>query len=230
MLLAIPSLLSSDQVAEVRRLIDGGRWVDGRGTAGVQSGLAKHNLQLAADCERGREAQRIVTAALSANGLFVSAALPRAIVPPLFNRYDGSERHTFGNHVDNAIRFLPGGSGSVRTDVSATLFLSAPEDYEGGELVIEDSYGAHEVKLAAGDMILYPSSSLHRVEPVTRGSRLASFFWIESRVRDDAQRTILLDMDAAIRSLATSFGDDRAEVVSLTGCYHNLLRQWANGD
>ena len=229
MLLAIPSLLTSDQVAEVRRLVDGGRWVDGRGTAGIQSGLAKHNLQLAADCERGKEAQKIVTAALAANGLFTSAALPRAIVPPLFNRYDGSESHAFGNHVDNAIRFLSDGSGSVRTDLSATVFLSAPEDYDGGELVIEDSYGAHEVKLSAGDMILYPSTSLHRVEPVTRGSRVASFFWIESRVRDDARRTILLDMDAAIRSLAQSLGDDRAEVVSLTGCYHNLLRQWAQG-
>ena len=229
MLLAIPSLLTSDQVAEVRRLVDGGRWVDGRGTAGVQSGLAKNNLQLAADCERGLEAGRMVTRALSANGLFMSAALPRTVLlPPLFNRYDGDEGHAFGNHVDNAIRFLPDGS-SLRTDLSATLFLSAPEDYDGGELVIEDSYGAHEVKLAAGDMVLYPSTSLHRVEPVTRGSRVASFFWIESRVRDDARRTILLDMDAAIRSLAQSLGDEREEVVSLTGCYHNLLRQWATG-
>ena len=228
MLLAIPSLLSSDQVAEVRRLIDGGRWIDGRSTAGKQSGLAKHNLQLVADCEGGLEAGRIVTRALSANGLFMSAALPRAMVPPLFNRYDAADGHAFGNHVDNAIRFLPDGS-SLRTDLSATLFLSAPEDYDGGELVIEDSYGAHEVKLAAGDMVLYPSTSLHRVEPVTRGSRVASFFWIESRVRDDARRTILLDMDAAIRSLAQSLGDEREEVVSLTGCYHNLLRQWATG-
>ena len=228
MMLAIPSLLAPDQVAEVRRLVDSGRWVDGKGTAGVQSGLAKHNLQLAADCERGRQAQAIVTKALSADGLFMSAALPRAIVPPLFNRYDGSERHAFGNHVDNAIRFIADGS-SVRTDLSITVFLSNPEDYDGGELVIEDSYGAHEVKLPAGDAILYPSSSLHRVEPVTSGSRVCSFFWIESRVRDDAQRTILLDMDAAIRSLAQSLGDDKAEVVALTGCYHNLLRQWANG-
>ena len=229
MLLAIPSLLSPGQVAEVRRLVDAGRWVDGKATAGKQSGLAKNNLQIAADCERGLEAGRIVTAALSANGLFLSAALPRAMVPPLFNRYEGEQQHAFGNHVDNAIRFLPDGSGAIRTDLSATLFLSAPEDYDGGELVIEDSYGAHQVKLAAGDLILYPSSSLHRVEPVARGSRVASFFWVESRVRDDAQRTILLDMDAAIRSLAEALGDDRAEVVSLTGCYHNLLRQWADG-
>lgn len=228
MLLAIPSLLTIDQVAEVRRLVDEGRWVDGKATAGIQSGLAKHNLQLAADCEHGREARQIVTAALSANGLFMSAALPRAIVPPLFNRYESSERHAFGNHVDNAIRFI-GDGVSVRTDLSITVFLSSPEDYDGGELVIEDSYGAHEVKLAAGDAILYPSSSLHRVEPVTRGSRVAAFFWVESRIRDDAQRTILLDMDAAIRSLAQLIGDERPEVVSLTGCYHNLLRQWANG-
>jgi len=228
MLLVIPALLTADEVAEIRQRIDGEQWIDGRATAGVQSGLAKHNLQLAAGCERGKEAQAIVLKALAANGLFMSAALPRAIVPPLFNRYDGSEQHSFGNHVDNAIRFVEGGA-SVRTDLSVTVFLSNPEDYAGGELVIEDSYGAHEVKLAAGDAILYPSSSLHRVEPVTSGSRVASFFWVESRVRDDAQRTILLDMDAAIRSLAQSLGDDKPEVVALTGCYHNLLRQWASG-
>jgi PKHD-type hydroxylase len=228
MLLVVPQLLTAEEVAEVRRLIDGEQWIDGKATAGLQSRLAKNNLQLAAGCDRGREAQSVITRALAANGLFMSAALPRAIVPPLFNRYDGSEQHGFGNHVDNAIRFVEGGA-SVRTDLSVTVFLSAPEDYDGGELVIEDSYGAHEVKLAAGDAILYPSSSLHRVEPVTRGSRVASFFWVESRVRDDAQRTILLDMDAAIRSLAGELGDDRAEVVALTGCYHNLLRQWAVG-
>ena len=228
MLHVVPQLLHADRVAEVRRLIDGGRWEDGKGTAGRQSALAKRNCQIAADCERGEQARRIVLEALQADGLFLSAALPKAIFPPLFNRYDGDEGHAFGNHVDNAIRFLPDGS-SLRTDLSATLFLSAPEDYDGGELVIEDSYGAHEVKLAAGDMVLYPSTSLHRVEPVTRGSRVASFFWIESRVRDDARRTILLDMDAAIRSLAQSLGDEREEVVSLTGCYHNLLRQWATG-
>ena len=229
MLLVVPQLLSSDQVAEVRRLIDGGRWEDGKGTAGRQSALVKRNRQIAPDCERGQQASRIVVQALSASGLFISSALPKAIFPPMFNRYDGEEGHAFGNHIDNAIRFLPGGAGSLRTDLSATLFLSAPENYDGGELVIEDSYGAHEVKLAAGDLALYPSTSLHRVEPVTRGSRVASFFWIESRVRDDGQRTILLDLDAAIRSLAASLGDDRAEIVALTGCYHNLLRQWASG-
>lgn len=229
MLLAVPSLLSSDEVAEIRRLIDAGRWEDGKGTAGRQSALAKRNRQIAEGCERAAEARKIILKRLMDSGLFVSAALPKTIFPPLFNRYDAAEGHSFGNHVDNAIRFLPDGSGSIRTDLSATLFLSQPEDYDGGELVIEDSYGAHEVKLAAGDMVLYPSTSLHRVEPVTRGSRLASFFWIESRVRDDGQRTILLDMDAAIRSLAQSLGDERAEIVALTGCYHNLLRQWASG-
>lgn len=229
MLLALPQLLSGEKVSEVRHLIDGGRWEDGRGTAGRQSALAKNNRQLAADCERGEKARQIILEALEKDGLFMSAALPRAIFPPLFNRYDAAAGHAFGNHVDNAIRFLPGGAGAIRTDLSATLFLSEPTDYDGGELVIEDSYGAHEVKLAAGDMVLYPSTSLHRVEPVTRGSRIASFFWIESRIRDDAQRTILLDMDAAIRSLAASLGDAREEVVTLTGCYHNLLRQWATG-
>lgn len=228
MLLAVPQLLSSEQVAEVRRLVDGGRWEDGKGTAGRQSALAKRNRQIAGDCERGERARRIILDALRADGLFMSAALPKTIFPPLFNRYDGADGHAFGNHVDNAIRFLPDGS-SLRTDLSATLFLASPEDYDGGELVIEDSYGAHEVKLAAGDLALYPSTSLHRVEPVTRGSRIASFFWIESRVRDDSRRSILLDMDAAIRSLAQSLGDHCPEVVSLTGCYHNLLRQWATG-
>lgn len=229
MLLAVPQLLSAEKVAEVRHLIDGGRWEDGKGTAGRQSALAKRNRQIAADCERGEQARRIILEALETDGLFVSAALPKAIFPPLFNCYDGEQAHAFGNHVDNAIRFLPGGAGAIRTDLSATIFLSEPTDYDGGELVIEDSYGAHEVKLAAGDMVLYPSTSLHRVEPVTRGSRVASFFWIESRVRDDARRSILLDMDAAIRSLAQSLGDEREEVVALTGCYHNLLRQWATG-
>lgn len=229
MLLAVPSLLSPEQVAEVRRLIDGGQWEDGRRTAGRQSALAKRNRQIAEGCERGQAARAIILRALTADGLFVSAALPKAIFPPLFNRYDAAEGHAFGNHVDNAIRFLPDDSGSIRTDLSATVFLCEPDEYDGGELVIEDSYGAHEVKLAAGDMVLYPSTSLHRVEPVTRGSRVASFFWIESRVRDDGQRTILLDMDAAIRSLAASLGDERAEIVALTGCYHNLLRRWASG-
>ena len=227
MLIAIPAVLSKAQVAEARQRIDVEGWVDGRETAGRQSALAKHNLQLAQDSAGARAIGSVILDALRINGLFMSAALPRNIFPPLFNRYDAGQ-HRFDSHVDNAIRFLPDGSGRIRTDLSATLFLAEPEDYDGGELVIEDSYGEHQVKLPAGDMILYPATSLHRVEPVTRGSRVASFFWIESMVRDDGQRTLLLDMDAAIRTLAEEVGDGHAAVKSLTGTYHNLLRRWAD--
>ena len=228
MLIAIPSLLTADQQGQVRSLVGEGQWEDGKATAGRQSTLAKRNLQIAASCPKGSEARKIVLDALAANGLFMSAALPRTIFPPLFNRYEAAEGHAFGNHIDNAIRYLPDGRGRVRTDLSATLFLSEPDDYDGGELVIEDSYGAHAVKLPAGDLALYPANSLHRVEPVTKGTRTASFFWVESMVRDDGQRTLLLDMDAAIRSLAARVGDEDAAVVSLTGGYHNLLRRWAD--
>lgn len=227
MLIAVPALLDPAQLSEVRTAIGAGEWRDGRATAGVQSALAKHNLQLANDGEAAQRAGGVVLRALAANALFQSSALPRRIVPPLFNRYEASDAHHFGEHVDNALRPIPGG-GRVRTDVSATLFLSDPSDYDGGELVIEDSYGAHSVKLDAGDMILYPSTSLHRVEPVTRGSRMASFFWIESMVREDSQRALLLDMDAAVRTLAGELGDDHSAIVSLTGTYHNLLRRWAD--
>ena len=227
MLVAIPSVLSKAQAADALRRLEGAEWIDGKATAGAQSALAKRNLQLAQDNALAAELGGAIVASLNRNALFLSAALPRTIFPPLFNRYEASEGHGFGNHVDNAIRFLPGG-GRIRTDLSATLFLSEPEDYDGGELVIEDSYGEHSVKLPAGDMILYPATSLHRVEPVTRGARIASFFWIESMVRDDGQRTLLLDMDAAIRTLANKVGDDDAAVVSLTGTYHNLLRRWAD--
>ena len=228
MLIAIPAVLSKAQVADARRRIDAEGWVDGRETAGRQSALAKHNLQLSPDSTAAAEVGSIILEALAHNGLFVSAALPRAIFPPLFNRYDATAEHRFDSHVDNAIRFLPDGSGRIRTDLSATLFLAEPDDYDGGELVIEDSYGEHQVKLPAGDMILYPATSLHRVEPVTRGSRVAAFFWIESIVRDDGQRTLLLDMDAAIRTLAAQVGDEHTAVKSLTGTYHNLLRRWAD--
>ena len=227
MLVAITSLLDAAQLSQVRSAIEEGEWRDGRVTAGVQSALAKHNLQLANESEAARSAGEHVLRALAGNALFQSAALPRRIVPPLFNRYEASDGHRFGEHVDNALRPLPGG-GRIRTDVSATLFLSDTADYDGGELVIEDSYGAHSVKLEAGDMILYPSTSLHRVEPVTRGARLASFFWIESMVREDSQRALLLDMDASVRTLAGEVGDDHPAVVSLTGTYHNLLRRWAD--
>lgn len=228
MLVAVPAALSGNELAEVRRLVLNGAWEDGRSTAGRQSELAKRNLQLPASDADAQAAGEIVLAALSNNGLFMSAALPKCVFPPLFNRYDASDGHGFDNHVDNAIRHLPDRSGRIRTDLSATLFLSDPDSYDGGELIIEDTYGEHSVKLPAGDMILYPSTSLHRVQPVTRGSRLASFFWVQSMVRDDGQRTLLLEMDAAIRTLATTIGDKDQSIVSLTGTYHNLLRRWAD--
>ena len=228
MLVAVPAILSTDQVAWARGLIERADWEDGRSTAGKQSAIAKHNRQLPHDSDARRQVASMILEALSSNGLFMSAALPKTIFPPLINRYDASEGHGFGDHVDNAIRFLPDGSGRVRTDLSATLFLSGPDEYDGGELVIEDSYGSHQVKLDAGDLILYPATSLHRVEPVTRGTRFASFFWIESMVRDDGQRTLLLDLDAAIRTLAQTAGDQNPAIISLTGSYHNLLRRWAD--
>jgi PKHD-type hydroxylase len=228
MLVAVPAALSGNELAEVRRLVLNGEWEDGRSTAGRQSELAKRNLQLPASDADAQAAGEIVLAALSNNGLFMSAALPKRVFPPLFNRYDASDGHGFDNHVDNAIRYLPDRSGRIRTDLSATLFLSDPDSYDGGELIIEDTYGEHSVKLPAGDMILYPSTSLHRVQPVTRGSRIASFFWVQSMIRDDGQRTLLLEMDAAIRTLAANIGDNDQSIVSLTGTYHNLLRRWAD--
>jgi PKHD-type hydroxylase len=228
MLVAVPSALSPAQLAEVRRLISDGKWEDGKKTAGPQSELAKRNLQLPASSPQAQAAGQIIVDALADNGLFMSAALPHRVFPPLFNRYDAGAGHGFDNHVDNAIRYLEDKSARIRTDLSATLFLADPGDYDGGELVIEDSYGAHSVKLPAGDLVLYPSTSLHRVEPVTRGSRVASFFWIQSMVRDDGQRSLLLEMDAAVRSLAGELGDKHPSVVSLTGTYHNLLRRWAD--
>lgn len=227
MLVTVPSLLDPGQVAHARRLLEGAEWEDGRRTAGVQSSIAKCNQQLPQGSAAAREIGALISANLARNALFIAAALPKAIFPPLLNRYSGADGHGFGNHVDNAIRYLPDGEGRLRTDLSATIFLSDPEDYDGGELVIEDSYGAHSVKLGAGDMILYPASSLHRVEPVTRGERIGAFFWIESMVRDEGQRRLLLDLDVAVRSLAERLGDQKPEIVALTGCYHNLLRRWA---
>jgi len=227
MLIAVPAVLSPDQLAEVRRLVDAGAWEDGKKTAGQQSELAKRNLQLSASSQEAQAAGGIIMDALANNGLFMSAALPDRVFPPLFNRYDAGTNHGFDNHVDNAIRYLEDKSARIRTDLSATLFLADPEDYDGGELIIEDTYGEHAVKLPAGDMALYPSTSLHRVQPVTRGSRIASFFWIQSMVRDDGQRTLLLEMDAAIRTLAGNVGDKDPSIVALTGTYHNLLRRWA---
>jgi PKHD-type hydroxylase len=228
MLIAVPAVLSPEQLAEVRRLVDAGSWEDGKKTAGQQSELAKRNLQLPASGPEAQAAGKIVMDALADNGLFMSATLPNRVFPPLFNRYDAGANHGFDSHVDNAIRYLEDKSARIRTDLSATLFLSNPDDYDGGELIVEDTYGEHAVKLPAGDMVLYPSTSLHRVEPVTRGSRIASFFWVQSMVRDDGQRTLLLEMDAAIRTLAADRGDKDPAIVSLTGTYHNLLRRWAD--
>jgi PKHD-type hydroxylase len=184
----------------------------------------KDNRQIEEAVPLARELGDIILAALERNALFISAALPNRVYPPLFNRYEGGMQ--FGNHVDNAVRLLPGSGVKVRTDISATLFLSPPEEYDGGELLVEDTYGAHAIKLPAGDMVLYPATSLHRVTPVTRGARLASFFWIESMVRDDAQRTLLFDLDSAIQRLSAS-GADASVCAHLTACYHNLLRMWA---
>lgn len=226
MLLRVPELLSPKDVARCRAIIEAADWNDGRITAGTQSALVKNNMQLPENSKASCEARAIVMDALSQNGLFFTAALPKRIFPPLFNRY-GDSANAFGNHIDNAIRINSASGERVRTDLSATLFLSDPEEYDGGALVIEDTFGVQSIKLSAGDLILYPSSSVHRVEPVTRGARLASFMWIESLVRRDDQRRLLFDIDMSILELRQSLGESPA-VVRLTGCYHNLLRQWAN--
>jgi PKHD-type hydroxylase len=224
MLLHIPGVLSAEQVAHVRTVLDGTDWVDGRVTAGAQSARAKQNLQVPESAPAARELADLILAALQRSPLFMSAALPLKVYPPMFNRYGGG--HSFGSHVDNAIRQVPGSPHRVRTDLSATLFLADPDSYDGGDLVVADTYGAHSVKLPAGDLILYPSTSLHHVTPVTRGERIASFFWIQSLVRDDGHRTLLFDMDSAIQQLAADV-PDHPSTVQLTGVYHNLLRQWA---
>ncbi len=225
MLLQVPNVLSAEQVAQFRRMLGEADWADGRITAGYQSAQAKHNQQLPEESPVAQQLGEAVLAALQRSPLFMSAALPLKIFPPLFNRYEGG--HSFGSHVDNAIRHVRGTPHRVRTDLSATLFLSAPDEYDGGELVIEDTYGLHSVKLPAGDLILYPASSLHLVRPVTRGVRVASFFWIESMVRDDGQRTLLYDLDRATQQVHRDLPDSPA-AVQLTGIYHNLLRRWAD--
>lgn len=225
MLLQLKELLTPEAVKRCRQLLDKAGWADGRHTAGTQSAKLKNNRQLPPDAPELPQLRHIVMEHLGKNGLFFSAALPRRVVPPLFNRYDG-ETNSFGDHVDNALRMPPGTSEYIRTDISCTLFLTDPEAYEGGELVIEDTYGAQSVKLPAGDAVLYPATSLHRVEPVRSGVRTACFFWVESMVREDHLRRILFDMDLAILNLRQSAGDT-APVVSLTATYHNLLRLWA---
>ena len=224
MLLQIPNVLSADEVASGRQRLEAAAWVDGRVTAGHQSAMAKDNQQLPEDSPVARQLGDDILGALQRNPLFISAALPARVFPPLFNRYQGG--HSFGNHVDNAIRRVPGTPHRIRTDLSATLFFVEPDEYDGGELVVEDTYGVHAVKLPAGHLVLYPSTSLHHVRPVTRGARLASFFWIQSMVRDDGERTLLFDLDSAIQLLGQEH-PDHPVAVPLTGVYHNLLRRWA---
>jgi len=223
MLLTIEEMLSADQVGEVRQRLAAADWVDGRITAGAQSALAKRNLQVPEDSRAAREIGETILSALGRNPRFVAAALPLRVFPPLFNRYDAGM--AFDTHVDNAIRV----SGPVRyrTDLSATLFLSDPGDYDGGELIVEDAYGEHAVKLPAGSLVLYPATSLHRVAPITRGSRWASFFWVQSMVRSDERRSLLFDLDTAIQALSARVGRGDPAVVSLAGTYHNLVRMWA---
>jgi PKHD-type hydroxylase len=224
MLLHVPDVLTAAEVQHCRRVLDAADWVDGGVTAGFQSTRVKNNMQLPEGSAAARELGELVLGALNKSMLFASAALPAKVFPPLFNRYEGGQ--AFGNHVDNAIRQVRGTGQRLRTDISATLFLSAPDEYDGGELIVDDVYGPHSAKLPAGHMVFYPATSLHRVTPVTRGTRLASFFWVQSLVRDDAERTLLFDMDMAIIRLRQQVGDSDA-VVALTGVYHNLLRRWA---
>ena len=225
MLLHIRNVLSPDELGRANHILKNAPWQDGRLTAGEQSAQAKNNEQLREDCDETRAVQQLLLRGLERHAVFFSAALPKQISPPLFNRYGGTS-NSFGNHVDSAVRFLKDGSGRIRTDVSCTLFLSEPEAYDGGELVIEDTYGEQRVKLAAGDMVLYPGTSVHRVLPVTRGHRVASYFWIQSMVRSDEQRRLLYDMDNHLRHLRSNFGETDPGVIGLTSTYHNLLRMW----
>lgn len=224
MLLTLEGVLTPDDVREARRLLAGAAWEDGRSTAGAQAVTVKNNQQLAQDGEPARALRALVLQGLERHATFFSAALPRNVFPPMFNRYAGAA-NTYGNHVDAAIRYAP--AGRVRTDLSCTLFLCDPDEYEGGDLVVESAAGERRVKLPAGDMVLYPSTSVHRVEPVTRGARVASFFWVQSMVRSEEQRRLLFEMDRALMHLRSTVGEMDAGVVALTGTYHNLLRLWA---
>ena len=224
MLVRIPDVLTPEQVAHFRKRMDAARWVDGNVTSGHQSAQAKYNEQLPEDSAEAKELGELILQALGRNPYFFSAALPKQVFPPLFNRY--SAGMTFGSHVDSAVRSHPTRPIRIRTDLSATLFLANPEDYDGGELLVEDMHGAQQIKLPAGHMVLYPATSVHRVAPVTRGQRVGSFFWIQSMVREDAQRALLFDLDLAIIRL-TEEAPKSPALVSLTGTYHNLLRMWA---
>ena len=228
MLLQIPNLLAPEQLTQARQVLDQAEWVDGRVTAGPQSAKAKDNLQIPEGHPAAKQIGELILAALAQNPLFLSAALPLRVFPPLFNRYSGGQ--SFGTHVDNAIRQITGTPHRIRTDLSATLFFTGPDEYDGGELCVEDTYGVQKVKLPAGHLILYPSTSLHHVRPVTRGTRVCSFFWIQSLIRDDANRSLLFDLDLSIQRLNRELPEQTAAAqtaVQLTGVYHNLLRQWA---
>ena len=225
MLMPIPDILTAEQVEHCRRVLEESEWVDGRVTAGHQSARAKDNRQLPENHPAARQLGDLILAALERNPTFMAAALPLKVFPPLFNLYESGQ--SFGTHVDNAIRQVTGTPHRVRTDLSATLFLAQPDEYDGGELLVEDTYGVHNIKLPAGHLILYPATSLHRVRPVTRGMRIASFFWIQSMVRDDGQRALLFDLDMAIQRVNQDM-PDHASTVQLTGVYHNLLRRWAD--
>lgn len=227
MLICIPDVLSKSDVAEFRRIMDAAGWEDGRSTAGAQSALVKRNEQLPPDGDVARALGNRIISALTSNPRFLSAAVPLHIFPPLFNRYVSADGHHFGVHVDNAVRGDHLTGMRIRTDLSVTLFLSEPEEYEGGELVIEDNYGSHEVKLPAGHLVLYPASSLHLVTPLRAGMRVASFFWLQSMIRDAHARSMIFDLDSAIQSLVERLGRDDPETVKLTGIYHNLIRYWA---
>jgi PKHD-type hydroxylase len=226
MMRVIPDVLDADGVARIRSLIDAAEWTDGNATSGHQSALAKNNLQLPEGCPAARQAGSLILDALGASPLFIAAALPLKVFPPLFNSYASGQ--TFGMHVDAAVRIQRGTDFRIRSDLSATLFLEDPDNYDGGELIIEGQFGTSPVKLPAGHMVLYPSSSLHRVAPVTRGRRVASFFWLQSMVRDDRARGILFDLDSGIQSLADRTGHEDPAIIQITGVYHNLLRQWTD--
>jgi len=224
MLITIPDVLTADELAEARAALDAAEWIDGKVTAGYQAQSVKENLQLPEGHPVAKKLGEMVLTALARSPLFMSAALPLKVFPPMFNRYTGGGH--FGTHVDTAIRATASTGQRIRTDVSATLFFSAPDEYDGGELLVEDTYGAHSVKLPAGHMVLYPATSLHRVTPVTRGARVASFFWIQSMIRADADRALLYDLDTGIQRLAKEMPGNPIGV-QLTGVYHNLLRRWA---
>ena len=226
MLTVIPDLLDGTNVGRVRALIESAQWVDGNVTSGHQSALAKRNMQLPEEAPKAQQAGEIILDALGRSPLFIAAALPLKIFPPLFNSYEGGQ--AFGVHVDNAVRVQASTGFRARSDLSITVFLEDPQSYDGGELTVETNFGVQQVKLPAGHAVLYPSSSLHRVEPVTRGRRTASFFWLQSMVRDDAARQMMFDLDSSIQALAVDLGHDNVQVIRLTGVYHNLLRRWAD--